>query len=84
VTQIIASSNDYLIAVKGNQPKLLAYLKTQFAQQAPQSVNHTIEHSHGRTVERRVSVLSTVEGIAPQWVGVQRIIRVERWGTRGR
>lgn len=80
---IIASGNDYLIAVKGNQPKLLEYLKTQFAQQEPQSVDHSLERSHGRTVERRVSVLDTVEGIAPHWVGVRRIIRVERWGFRG-
>lgn len=34
-------------------------------------------------MERRVSVLDTVEVIAPQWHGVKRIIRVERWGTRG-
>jgi Transposase DDE domain len=83
VNPIITSGNDYLIAVKGNQPKLLESLKTQFAQQEPQSVDHSIEHSHGRTVERRVSVLDTVEAIAPQWVGVQRIICVERWGSRG-
>ncbi len=83
VAQIITSGNDYLIAVKGNQPKLLEFLKTQFEQQEPHSVEHTIERSHGRMVERRVSVLDTVAAIAPQWVGVQRIIRVQRWGTRG-
>lgn len=83
VEQIIASGNDYRIAVKGNQPKLFEHLKTQFEQQAARSVDHSFDRSHGRTMERRVSVLDTVAAIDPQWVGVQRLIQVERWGTRG-
>lgn len=81
--RIITSGNDYLIAVKGNQPKLFEHIKTQFEQQEAQSVDHSLDSTHGREIERRVSVLDTVGAIAPQWVGVQRLIRVERWGIRG-
>ncbi|MDX2099508.1 MAG: ISAs1 family transposase [Leptolyngbyaceae cyanobacterium bins.59] len=72
------------MAVKKNQPNLHKHLKTQFEHQEPQSVHHSIDHRHGRTVERRVSVQDTVTAIAPQWKGVQRVIRVERWGIRGK
>lgn len=40
------------------------------------------DSSHGRVVQRSVSVLIPTEGIDPLWVGVQRIIKVERTGIR--
>lgn len=82
MTQIITSGNHYLIAVKGNQPKLLDYLKTQFEQTLPQDVVHHYERTRNRNVQRTTSVLDTVAGIDPQWVGVQRLIRVQRQGER--
>lgn len=80
--QIVSSGNDYLIAVKSNQPKLFGYLNTQFDQGNILSQDTQFEHTRNRWVERRVSVLDTVTGIDPKWVGVQRIVRVERSGTR--
>jgi predicted transposase YbfD/YdcC len=82
--QIINSGNDYLIAVKANQPKLLEYLHSQFEQQVPLSVNYQTEQTRDRQTQRRVSVLDTISGIDSQWVGVQRLIRVERSGTRAK
>jgi len=71
-----------LIAVKANQPKLLEYLTEQFEQTVPQSVDTQVEQTRDRHTQRTVSVLDTVCGIDPAWVGVQRIVRVERSGTR--
>jgi predicted transposase YbfD/YdcC len=82
VAQIIASGNDYLIAVKGNQPKLFEQLKTQFEQASPPSVAVQTELTRDRQTQRTVSVLSSVATINVHWAGVQRLIRVERVGTR--
>ena len=43
-----------------------------------------IDSSHGRQVQRSVSVLTPTTGIEPVWVGVKRIIKVERTGIRNR
>jgi predicted transposase YbfD/YdcC len=82
VRQIISRENDYVIAVKANQAKLLEYLKTQFEQIPPLSVNIQIEQCRDRYTQRKVSVLDTIAGVEPSWVGIQRMIRVERAGTR--
>ncbi|WP_052290110.1 hypothetical protein [Scytonema millei] len=82
VGQIIASGNHYVIAVKANQPKLLAYLRTQFEQMPPLSVDIQTEQCRDRCTQRTVSILDTMAGIEPHWLGVQRMIRVERAGTR--
>lgn len=71
-----------MIAVKTNQPKLFNALKQQFEQQQPLSQSQHVERSRNRVVERHVSVCQPGDGIEPQWAAVQRIIRVERSGTR--
>jgi predicted transposase YbfD/YdcC len=82
IEQIVDSGNDYLIAVKRNQPNLYQELNTQFKQAVEMDTNIQTDSSHGRQVQRSVSVLTPAEGIAPVWVGVQRIIKVERTGIR--
>jgi predicted transposase YbfD/YdcC len=84
VEQIIDSGNDYLIAVKGNQPNLHQELDTQFEQAVEMDTAIQTDSSHGRQVQRSVSVLTPTAGIDPAWVGVQRIIKVERTGIRER
>jgi len=83
VEQIIRSGNDYLIAVKANQPKLFEHLQQQFEQFEPQDVATEVERTRNRTIERIVSVCTQVSGIDPAWLGVKRLVRVERSGTRG-
>lgn len=78
----MAQGNDYLIAIKANQPKLLCTLRCQFQTTAPLSVASDTEHTRGRCTQRTVSVLAPSTDIDPAWVGVQRVIRVERTGTR--
>lgn len=80
--QIHQSGNDYLIAVKRNQPKLLAQLQRQFEQAPPLSVDTQIDSSHGRVCQRTVSVMTPPADLDPQWLGIERVIRVERSGTR--
>ncbi|MBW4421128.1 MAG: hypothetical protein KME13_18140 [Myxacorys californica WJT36-NPBG1] len=70
VEQIIGSGNDFVIAVKGNQPKLFAHLKTQFEQHEAQSVDDQTEQTRNRMTQRTVSVLDTVAGLDATWVGV--------------
>jgi predicted transposase YbfD/YdcC len=82
--QIVDSGNDYLIAVKANQPNLYQELNTQFEQAIEIDADIQTDSSHGRQVQRSVSVLTPTEGIDPVWVGVQRIIQVERTGIRER
>jgi predicted transposase YbfD/YdcC len=84
VQQIVDSGNDYLIAVKGNQPNLYQELNTQFEQAVEIKTDIQTDSSHGRQVQRSVSVLTPTAGIDPVWVGVQRIIKVERTGLRQR
>ncbi len=83
VEQIISNGNDYVMAVKQNQPTLYQFLETQFAQNIPQSQDLQNEVTRDRVTQRTVSVLTDVSGISSDWLGVQRLIRVERTGWRG-
>ncbi|HEY9662939.1 MAG TPA: hypothetical protein V6C65_31225 [Allocoleopsis sp.] len=53
-------------------------MQLHFEQFQPGSVTTQVERSHGRQVERTVSVMTPPIQIDPAWVGVQRVIRVER------
>lgn len=83
VEQIINSGNDYVITVKKNQPKLYEWIQNQFEQRTPDSVADQIEQTRNRITQRTVSVLDTVIELDAAWVGVRRLICVERTGIRG-
>lgn len=83
VEQIVESGNDYLMAVKGNQPKLHEYLQTQFESRSPDSLDDQTETIRDRITQHTVSVLSATADLATTWTGVQSLIRVERTGVRG-
>lgn len=68
--------------MKGNQQTLFQQLKRQFEQQPPASVDCQSEQTRDRVTHRTVSVLDQMPELDPRWVGVQRLIRVERRGTR--
>lgn len=80
---MIDRGNDFVITVKKNQPTLYQFLETQFEQPVLESLDVQNERIRGRVTQRTVSVLSDVTGLDPDWIGVQRLIRVERTGTRG-
>ena len=59
--QIVAKKGDYLLMVKGNQPKLLEAIEIAFIDQhGVESVDRSalVERGHGRTVGQIASVLS--------------------------
>lgn len=83
VQLIVSQGNDYLITVKKNQPKLFASLESAFSTHTPLSRSTSQELAHGRQTQRCVTVLDPPPEIDAQWVGLQRVIKVERSGTRG-
>ncbi len=80
--QIIDSGNDYVIAVKANQPHLYNQIRKNIKLSPPTSTNTTIERVSDRLTQRRVSVFDNLENISTDWVGLKSLVRVERFGTR--
>lgn len=79
---IIDSGNDYVIAVKENQPKLHAHIHNVAQMKKPVSRNVSIERTRDRVTQRTVSVFHNLTGISPDWSGIKSLIKVERVGTR--
>ena len=79
---IIEGGNDYVITVKGNQPKLLTQLKTIVEDQKPCERFVDIEKIRGRTTCRLTSVFTDLRGIDLNWLEAKSLIQVERIGIR--
>jgi predicted transposase YbfD/YdcC len=82
VKTIIEQGNDYVITVKANQKKLRQRLCVISRDCTPVSVYHHSESSHQRLTQRTVEVFNCLSGIAEDWVGLRRFVRVHRQGTR--
>lgn len=82
IKQIIDSGNDYVIAVKGNQPNLYKQIQKNMKLSQPTSVDTSFEQTRYRLTQRRVSVFDNLDHISNDWVGLKRIVQVERLGTR--
>lgn len=71
-----------MITVKANQ-KLLQQRVSVISQQCPPvSVYRSLEQGHHRLVEQTVEVFDSLAGIAQDWLGLRRLVRVHRQGTR--
>ena len=70
---IVESSNDYIGALKGNQPSLLRDVKANFT---PESTYEQINKGHGRIEKRKISICQTLDDIC-SWPGLITLIRVE-------
>ena len=88
-TEIITKGgNDYLIAVKKNQPSL--YKKIEKIAKEKQADSECIkqDNSHGRKIERKVSVWENKEvrknSVLNKFSEIKSLIKVERRGTRGK
>ena len=64
---IIETGNDYIAALKGNQPGLFQDVKTNFI---PEFTVSQINKGHGRIEKRSVSVCQTINGIR-FWPGLK-------------
>ncbi len=79
---IIEGGNNYVITVKGNQPRLLAQLTTIATGQKPRERFVDIEKTRGRTTCRIVNLFTDLRGIDIDWLGLKSLIQVERIGIR--
>ncbi|MBC1237118.1 MULTISPECIES: ISAs1 family transposase [Nostoc] len=79
---IIESGNDYVIAVKDNQPKLHSHIQRIAATRKPTSRVVETEKTRDRCTTRTVEVFHDINGIDPSWTGIKSLVRVERIGTR--
>ena len=79
---IIDSGNDYVIAVKDNQPKLHQQIQEVAATKPPASRDVSRERTRNRVTQRTVSVFHQNIDVSPDWPGLKSLIKVERIGTR--
>lgn len=76
---IIESGNDYIIQVKKNQPKLYEQIEINTCDDADAvSVSEEITQKRGRIENRKTLVFSNLTDISTEWIGLKRLIRVER------
>lgn len=90
VDTIRSQQADYVVAVKGNQPKLHHTLQAAFAAQdalgwslLPQAVTRTEETAHGRHEIRHCWVLPDTTLRTLDWRDCQALVRIERTTRRG-
>ena len=82
VAAIADSGHDYLITVKQNQPTL--YRTLESATQTQTNISHAsaFDSTHGRTIERSVSVFAAPTQLLAKWTGLKSVIMVNRTGVR--
>ncbi len=78
----MAQGNDYLISVKGNQPKLMQQFQQACAQMSPHSQTVHLDTSHGRVVQRTTQVFAAPPTLAQTWPKAESLVVVERQGWR--
>ncbi len=80
--KILDKKAGYILALKGNQGKLSADVKSIFEDNSKaktMSCHETLEHSHGRIDVRRVTVCTDIEVLQKQhkWPGLKSIVMIE-------
>jgi predicted transposase YbfD/YdcC len=77
--KIIARKADYVLAVKENQPSLLADIKDSFQMLTADSVEEEIDCDHGRVERRRCSVLADLSLLdnCAEWPSLQGLVRIQ-------
>jgi predicted transposase YbfD/YdcC len=71
-----------VVAVKANQKRLYKQIQLNTQQTTPISVDISTEHRSDRLTTRTVSVFDNLTDISSEWVGLERLVKVERKGTR--
>lgn len=82
---IVEQKGDYLLAVKDNQPKLLAAAEALFDRAVTAefagfdaSQHATTDRQHGRREDRYVTVIRNPEGLPEDWATATAIVQVNR------
>ncbi|KAI9135304.1 ISAs1 family transposase [Acaryochloris sp. CCMEE 5410] len=80
--KIVASGNDYLVAVKSNQGRLYDHLQTYFECLKPMAEHIHSAQSRGRDEHRCIQVYEPVGIALQEWEAIRSVLCVQRWGTR--
>jgi hypothetical protein len=72
----------YLITVKQNQPTLYRTIESTAQTQSAISHASALDRSHGRVVERSVSVFAAPPELLTKWMSLKSVIMVNPTGTR--
>ena len=82
-----AAGGDYLLPVRGNQPRLQAFVQAHFTEAQPQGVGQTAwteEAGHGRTQDRREVTILPIAANPLAWPGLAQVYRLVRtWQAQG-
>lgn len=78
----MAQGNDYLITVKGNQPKLMQQFQAACSKMTPQQQTMELDTTRGRAVQRTTQVFAAPPSLAQTWPGAESLVVVYRQGTR--
>jgi len=74
----IDTGNDYIMAVKKNQPSLYAQIEDIISTTSPIDVDYTLEKNKGREEHRSVLLYDAI-GIDPlEWKGIRQVVLVTR------
>lgn len=82
VELLTQQGNDYLVGVKGNQPKLKRTFEEALAYETPLCQGIEVDSSHSRAIQREVKVFPAPTELTELWAGAQSLVVVERRGTR--
>ena len=76
--QIVTQQADYILAVKENQPSLLADIKDSFRMLVAGSIDEQVDCGHGRVESRRCSVVADLSLLdhAAEWTGLSSLVRI--------
>jgi predicted transposase YbfD/YdcC len=77
--KIVDKKADYILAVKENQPHLLADIKDSFRMLAADSIAEEIDCGHGRVERRTCAVLGDLSLLDKPscWVGLRTLVRIQ-------
>ncbi len=78
-SQIVAQQADYVLAVKENQPGLLADIKDSFQMLAADAVAEEVDCGHGRVERRTCSVVADLSLLERpfEWASLQGLVRIQ-------
>jgi predicted transposase YbfD/YdcC len=77
--QIVTQQADYILAVKENQPSLLADMKDSFQMLAADSIDEQIDCGHGRVERRHCSVVGDLSLLdhGAEWARFNSLVRIQ-------
>jgi predicted transposase YbfD/YdcC len=82
--QIREAQADYVLMVKGNQPKLYAWVERAFQEAAGLSDTClTVDHGHGRLEQRDCRVLTDTQVRQQGWLDCQTLVQLVRTREQG-